>query len=203
MRLKITCGEAKHYVMSKKNLTELSSSLSDIVPSHSGNAEFKIEESYRGANPVRIATAEYVSENNLPPSWVNTVIAPIEKRDEGRLPGIEIPIRLKQDISNIDRIYYSFEINLINPNGEDNPSQYIFLEESYPIKILSFTSGSTGELEPDDELAADTATKFRSVRYLMGVGENSTGANRDEDVKNGGWERITVDIFLFKNQKVI
>ena len=47
--------------------------------------------------------------------------------------------RLKQDISNIDRIYYSFEINLANPNGEDNPSQYIFLEESYPIKILSFT----------------------------------------------------------------
>ena len=80
--------EKKHYVMSK-NLTELSSSLSDIVPSQN-NARFKIEESYRGANPVRIVQPEYVSENNLPPSWVNTVITPIEKRDEGRLPGIEI-----------------------------------------------------------------------------------------------------------------
>ena len=188
-------GETKHFVRSKETIVELSSSLSDIVPSHSGNSRYIIQESYRGANPVRIGTAEYVSENNLPPSWVNTVIAPIEKRDEGRLPGIEIPIRLKQDISNIDRIYYSFEINLANPNGEDNPSQYIFLEESYPIKILSFTSGSTGELEPA-EIAADTATKFRSVKYLMGVGENSTGANRDEDVKNGGWERITGNIFV-------
>ena len=36
----------------------------------------------------------------------------------------------------------------------------------------------------------------------MGVGENSTDANRDEDVKNGGGKELQ-EIFLFKNQRVI
>ncbi len=191
-------GETKRFVRSKETIAELSSSLSEVVPSNSGNLRFKIEESYRGANPVRIGTAEYISENNLPPSWVNTVVAPIEKRDEGRLPGIEIPIRIRQDISNIDRIYYSLEINLANPNGEDNPSQYVFLEESYPIKIDS--------VDDDDEptsTSADTETKFQTVKYIMGVGGNSTGANRDGDVKNGGWQKITGNIFVQEPENYI
>mgnify|MGYP001242096736 CR=1 FL=1 len=190
-------GETKRYVRSKENITQLSSSLSDIMPS-AGVFRFKIDESYRGTNPVHIGTTEYISENNLPPSWVNTVVAPIEKRDEGRLPGIEIPIRIRQDISNIDRIYYSLEINLANPNGEDNPSQYVFLEESYPIKIDS--------VDDDDEptsTSADTETKFQTVKYIMGVGGNSTGANRDGDVKNGGWQKITGNIFVQEPENYI
>jgi len=191
-------GETKLFVRSKKTITQLSSSLSETIKSIQIPTRWRIEESYRGANPVRIGTSQYISDNNLPPSWVNTVVTPIEKRDEGRLPGIEIPIRLKQDISGIDRIYYSFEINLANPNGEDNPSQYIFLEESYPIKIDSF--------DEDDEpmsTSADTETKFRSLRFLMGVGGNSTGADRDDDVKNGGWQRITGNIFVQEPENYI
>ena len=89
------------------------------------------------------------------------------------------------DISNIDVIHYSFEVNLANPNGEDNPSEYAILERSNPPSI-----------DEDGDDSYDGSVKFNSAKFIMGVGGNSTDLNRDTELKNGGWQTVSGYIFV-------
>ena len=129
----------------------------------------------------------------LPDCWVNTIIAPIEKRTEGRTINIRIQIPINLDISDIDMIYYSFEVNLPNPNGEDSPSQYQIHERSNPPMIES-TSSLEDDVS-DDIVITDYDVRFDSVRYVDGIGGNSTDADRDE-LENGGWRTFSGYIFV-------
>ena len=117
----------------KNLLRTLSSSLSEFiiyVYETSFHSWVIKENCYGGNNPVKLVTDENISDFGLPPSWMNTVIAaPIEKRTEGRTPGIGIEIPINMDVSNIDMIYYSFELNLANPNGEDLHHNIKFMKD--------------------------------------------------------------------------
>ena len=183
-------------VQSKESITNLSSSLSKFTI-RSGEILAKkwiIKERYGGNNPVKLVTDENISDFGLPDDWMNTVIAPIEKRTEGRTPGIRIEIPINMDVSNIDMIYYSFELNLANPNGEDSPSQYQIHERSNPPLIES--TGSSAEDISDDEIDTDWEIRFDSVRYVDGIGGNSTDSNRDTEIENGGWRTFSGYIFV-------
>ena len=183
-------------VQSKESITNLSSSLSKFTI-RSGEILAKkwiIKERYGGNNPVELVTDENISDFGLPDDWMNTVIAPIEKRTEGRTPGIRIELPINMDVSNIDMIYYSFELNLANPNGEDSESQYQIHERSYPPLIES--TGSSAEDISDDEIDTDWEIRFDSVRYVNGIGGNSTDSNRDTEIENGGWRTFSGYIFV-------
>ena len=122
----------------------------------------------------------------LPPDWANTIVAPITNAASDEQPdGMSIQIPIKMDISDIDVIYYSFEVNLANPNGEDNPSEYAILERSHPPKV----DEGIGP-EPD------WGIQFNSSKFIEGMGGNSTDANRDTEVKNGGWQTVSGYIFV-------
>ena len=181
----VTIGE-KIRVESKETITELSSSLS----------EFKIRDRYDETSwvithksgvdhDVRLGSLSYVESNGLPASWVNTIVAPITNASSGeQQDGISIQIPIKMDISDIDVLHYSFDVNLANPNGEDNPSEYAILERSHPPKIDE-------EIGPE----ADWGIQFNSARFFNGIGGNSTDPNRD-NLKNEGWQTVSGYIFV-------
>jgi hypothetical protein len=160
-------------------------------------SEFKIRDRYEdakweivrkpgGTNDVILANQSYVEEKELPESWVNTIVAPITNASpDEQQDGISIPIPIKMDISDIDMIYYSFEVNVANPNGEDNPSEYAILERSHPPKI-----------DEDVGPEPDWAIQFNSAQFIDGMGGNSTDLNRDQEVKNGGWQTVNGYIFV-------
>ena len=181
-------------VKSQQPILDLSSSLSDFtLRSGNGDANWIIKNRIGGNNDVELVTDANRLAFGLPPSWINSVIAPIEKRTEGRTPGINIAIPINMDISDIDTIYYSFEVNLANPNGENSGSQYQIHERSNPPTIES-----TGSLEDDisdDTIGTDWAVRFDTVRYIDGVGDNSTDPNRD-NLKDGGWQTFSGYIFV-------
>ena len=181
----VAVGE-KIKIESQETITELSSSRS----------EFKIRDRYEDEpwtishktgveHDVRLGTQIYVVGNSLPPSWLNTIIAPITNASSGeQQDGISIQIPIKMDISDIDVLHYSFDVNLANPNGEDNPSEYAILERSHPPKIDE-------EIGPEP----DWAIQFNSAKFLNGIGGNSTDPNRD-DLKDGGWQTVSGYIFV-------
>ena len=191
----VTPSDGYSYVESKQPILDLTSSLSEFTLKYGKeNADWVIKERYGGDNDVKLVTGENISDFDLPDSWVNSIIAPIEKRTEGRTPGIGIEIPINMDISDIDTIYYSFELNLANPNGEVSASQYQIHERSNPPTITS--TGSLADDISDDEINTDWSVRFDSVRYVDGVGGNSTDSNRDDDVKNGGWQTFSGYIFV-------
>ena len=197
----MTPSSGYSYVESKQPILDLTSSLSEFtLRSGDENGSWVIKNRYGGNNDVKIANTTFgagaaaYGSDVLPESWINAIIAPIEKRTEGRTPGIGIEIRMNMDISDIDMIYYSFELNLANPNGEDSGSQYQIHERSNPPTITS-----TGSLEDDisdDTISTDWSVSFDSVRYVDGIGGNSTDPNRDDDVKDGGWRTFSGYIFV-------
>jgi len=137
---------------------------------------------------VRMGTENYISSKNLPASWVNTIVAPITNASSGeQQDGISIQIPIKMDISDIDMIYYSFEVNVANPNGENNPSEYAILERSHPPLI-----SDNGDINPDYGI------RFDSARFIEGMGGDSTDPNRDDTdvVKNQGWQTVSGYIFV-------
>ena len=179
----------------KKPILDLTSSLSEFtLRSGDENDSWIIKNRFGGNNDVKLVTDENISDFDLPDSWINSVIAPIEKRTEGRTPGIGIEIPINMDISDIDMIYYSFELNLANPNGEDSKSQYQIHERSNPPLIES--TGSLAEDISDDEIDTDWEIRFDSVRYVDGIGGNSTDSNRDDEIENGGWQTFSGYIFV-------
>ena len=188
-------------VKSQQRILELSSSLSDFtLRSGDEDDEWIIKDRFGGDNDVKLVTDANRLSLGLLPDWINSVIAPIEKRTEGRTPGIGIEIPINMDISNIDVIYYSFELNLANPNGEDSPSQYQIHERSYPPTITS--TGSLEDDASDDTIATDWGARFDSVRYVDGVGGNSTDPNRGNDVKDGGWRTFSGYIFVQEPESI-
>ena len=42
------------------------------------------------------------------------------------------------DVSNIDMIYYSFELNLANPNGEDFDHNIKFMKDHIHLMIINW-----------------------------------------------------------------
>ena len=159
-------------------------------------SEFKIRDRYEDTpwvikhkssvnHDVRMGTENYISNKNLPASWVNTIVAPITNASPDEMQdGISIQIPIKMDISDIDMIYYSFEVNVANPNGENNPSEYAILERSHPPLI-----SDNGDINPDYGI------RFDSARFIKGMGGNSTDPNRD-DLKNQGWQTVSGYIFV-------
>ena len=193
LEYKTIYGDIKH-VESKETITELSSSLSDFkIRDRFDNTPWVISRRSGASNEVRIAGADYMATSSLPSDWINTIIAPIEKTTSGTTPGIKIEIPIKMDISDIDTLYYSFEVNVANPNGEDNPSEYVILERSHPTKIMSVDNGDSF-----DGIEPDWAVQFNSVKFIEGVGGNSTDPNRDDPdvVRNKGWQTVSGYIFV-------
>ena len=193
----ITPSDGYSYVQSIKKISgsdSYHSNLSEFtLRSGDENNFWIIKNRFGGDNDVKLVTDQTISNFNLPDSWVNSIIAPIEKRTEGRTPGIGIEIPINMDISDIDMIYYSFELNLANPNGEDSGSQYQIHERSNPPMIES--TGSSAEDISDDIIDTDWGVRFDSVRYVDGIGGNSTDADRDE-LENGGWRTFSGYIFV-------
>jgi len=186
-------------------ITEYTSSASQVkFRQDYEDKPWQITEPYYGDNPVRRIGAtgtNGATTNGLGDSWINTVVATYGKRTEGRRPGLSIKIPIKLDISEIDRLYYSFEVNLANPNGEDNPSEYTILEESFPPKIVS--TGTDEDSSADDQYEPDWGKPFRGERIIEGMGGNSNDPNRDTEVKNGGWQRVTGYIFVQESDENI
>ena len=182
-----TDGNGKKLVRSRKSFTNLTSSLSDVgFLTGFESQQMTISHKTGVSHDVRLGGDNYVSNKNLPQSWLNTIIAPITNAPPGTSQdGISIQLPVKMDISDIDVIYYSFEVNLANPNGEDNPSEYAILERSNPPSIND--SGNE---------TYDGSIKFNSAKFVMGMGGNSTDANRDSIVKDGGWQTVSGYIFV-------
>ena len=183
----ITDNDGKKLVKTKQDFTELSSSLSNIevLP---GYEDKKLEITHKTgvSHNVRMGNALYIVPRDLPPSWLNTIIAPITNAPAGTSQnGIAIQLPIKMDISNIDVIYYSFEVNLANPNGEDNPSEYAILERSNPPSL------NDAGIE-----SYDGTIRFNSAKFIMGMGGNSNDPNRDLNVKDGGWQTVSGYIFV-------
>ena len=181
-----TDNNGKKLIKSRENLNDLTSSLSEVsfLPGF-GENPLTITHKTGVDHDVRIGGVNFVPENNLPQSWVYTIVAPITKADAGESQdGISIVIPIKMDISNIDVIHYSFEVNLANPNGEDNPSEYAILERSNPPSI-----------DEDGDESYDGSVKFNSAKFIMGVGGNSTDPDRD-DLIDKGWQTVSGNIFV-------
>ena len=188
-----TSGDGYKYIESERSIS--------LYRARRKISEFEIRDRYEdnrwdikrkpnATNDVILADTSYVASQDLPSGaengWVNTIVAPITNAspDESQ-DGISIEIPIKMDISDIDVIYYSFELNLANPNGEDNPSEYAILERSHPPKI-------DADIGPEP----DWAIQFNSAQIVKGVGGNSTDLNRDTELKNGGWQTVSGYIFV-------
>jgi len=176
-----TSGDQK-IVESRQTITELSSSLSEIkLKPQYINSTWAITKRHGGDNDVRLGTESVIQDYGLPNDWINSVVAPVSEQQDG----IQIEIPIKMDISDIDMFYYSFDLNLANPNGEATGSEYAILERSHPPKILE-----------NGIVDADWGIQFNSAKFVNGMGGNSTDENRDVNVKDGGWQTVSGYVFV-------
>lgn len=219
-------GEEWTFVNSKRPITELTSSLSPLRFRRGFEYDaWEIGEPYKGDNAVFVATEannKFIHQD----SWINTIVAELPHREQGeRLPGIQIKIPFKLDISETDYIEYSFEVNLPNPNiGFTKPLNHPFnpaddvrdselntlstanLSEEPVLRKSEYEiiesiyapralSGSDGQYTIED---VDWGLKYTSSRIVEGVGGHSRfhlRENNSTGLKNKGWQRISGTIF--------
>ena len=101
--------------------------------------------------------------------------------------GISFNIPIQLDVSKIDHLNYSFELNLPNYNlsVSTEPTEYFLNEIVYPTKGCGDNVGKV-----------DWGGEYATSRKLKGVGGSSNDPNRDTNVKNGGWQRVYGTIFV-------
>ena len=187
-----TADDGDKEIRSKETISSLSSSLSEIkIRDGFEESSWIIKHKTSVNHDVRIGSDEFRLIAGLDSSWKGCFIAPITNASpDEQQDGISIQIPIKMDISNIDVIYYEFEVNLANPNGENNPSEYAILERSHPPLI-----SDDGDINPD------YGVRFDSARFINGLGGNSNDSNRTE-LKDNGWQKISGYIFVQEPESI-
>jgi len=209
-------GDTYHFVETIDPVTELSSSMSTIKkrPQQGGNYDawvnqkYTISEMYKSYTPIFVASMTWTDNpfntefSDYNSTYVDTVVAIIENRNSdsldgsGRKPGISIAIPIQMDVSRIDFINYSFEINLPNPNHREavDPSvidntdfdQNLIKESNYVIRERLYP--------PNASNTVDWGGFYQDHRIVQGVGGSSRDENR-EYLPNQGWQRIQGTLF--------
>ena len=196
-------GQSATKVRTRRSITELSSSMSQIKvrPMQGGDIEtyldtrYEISEMYKSKTPIFVYNpgAGFYAGYDLGDHLNNSVVAQFEKRPNtdgdqanDRLPGISFNIPIQLDVSKIDHLNYSFELNLPNYNlsVSPEPTEYFLNEIVYPTK------------GGDNVGKVDWGGEYATSRKLKGVGGSSNDPNRDTNVKNGGWQRVYGTIFV-------
>ena len=122
-----------------------------VKPMQGGDIEtyldtrYEITEMYKSKTPIYwylVRKNGFYAGYDLGEHLNNSVVAEFENRPNtdgnqtnDRLPGISSNIPIQLDVSKIDYLNYSFELNLPNPNLSisPEPTEY-FLKKSYPTK---------------------------------------------------------------------
>ena len=145
-------GQQGSKVKTQRTITQLSSSMSQIkIRPFTGDEgdetsvfnyrdmRYEITEMFKSNTPIYLSTNSDVSEHLKP----NSIIAEFEKRPNtngnqanDRLPGISINIPIQLDVSKIDSINYSFEVNLPNYNLSSEAMYSLF--PLFPIAYITF-----------------------------------------------------------------
>tara|TARA_A100001015_G_scaffold161512_1_gene179548 strand:+ start:43 stop:2133 length:2091 start_codon:yes stop_codon:yes gene_type:complete len=197
----------KRYVQTNRTVTELSSSMSTFQrrPSENMDTRYQIVETYKSTTPIYIGSSVENQYNSVGEHLTNCVVGEIEKRPhpeagswEGnnRLNGISISIPITLDVSEIDYLQYSFEVNLPNPNLNTNGVDTVIQntepnwgkKSSYRIREKLYTPKADGTV--------DWSNVYLKEKTVQGIGGSNQDPNRSSDVKNGGWQRIQGVMFV-------
>lgn len=197
----------KRYVQTTETVTALSSSMSVFTrrPSENMDTRYQIVETFKSTTPIYLGSLSENQYNTVGDHLANCVVAEIERRPhpsagswEGndRLNGISINIPITLDVSEIDYLQYSFEVNLPNPNLNTNGDNTQIQstepnwgrKSNYKIREKLFT--------PKANESVDWSNVYVKDKIVQGMGGSNQDPGRSSNVKNGGWQRIQGTMFV-------